>query len=202
MRSILNSLETWQARLVAGLAMMAALVNFMPPTPGWAPDPGKGIAFAVALLAWLTVTIKGAATPLPHDVRLFTKLTETVSPAERTFLRSHDFLGSFALGQIAGVREVGVHWEGSSYAFLDKSLQREWGPIKLAIDEFRDLVAGTTSPVRGNVQLQTVRTLLEQEQGGISDRTRDEARAMNTVAAKISELLDAFEATGHRRLRV
>jgi len=182
--------------------MMAALLAFVPPHTGWTPDPVKGIALAITAAAWLAIALRGAATPQPHDVRLLNRIFELVTQPERAFLRSHDFLADFSLESMKGVREIAVTWVGSSYDFLDPRLQREWAPLKQSIVAFRDLMARTTAPADGDVWLQTVKTVLDRETGEISQRTQDEAVALNEAAEKLSKLLDTFEPHARRRLRV
>lgn len=198
MRWVLDRLDTWQARLLSGLAMLLALVALLEPDTKWVPDlPAVG-AFIVAALAWLVTNLKGAGTPHPHDIRLFQSIQNLISPDERRFLDSQDFGTLFRRNAWNGVRTIYADWEGPSFEFTDRSLKRSWGLVKEQIGIFSELVVGTTQPAR-NMDFQTVRT--SRDVGGLSDETRREADAMNAAASELVKRLDVFEIKARRVLR-
>lgn len=203
MKQIIDAIDSWQARIATGLAMLGALALFLAPGSEWKFELKTFVPFAVAFSAWLFANLKGAGRVVhPHDVRLFEKLMELVDGDERRFLRQNDFLNDFSLDRLKGIREIYVTWDGAGFQFLDKKTQAQWAPLKTAIDELAGLIALNTAPVRGNVRLQTVRTARDRDDWEISDRAREEARELNAAATSITEKLDAFEPFARSRLGV
>lgn len=197
-----EKLETWQARLLTGLGMLAALAVLLQPDSAWTLDLEKGLLFVGAFVAWLVTTFMGANTaPYPHDVSLYREIDKLLNDDQRLLLSEADFLNSFMGSRTTGVREI-RGWNGGRRRFLDKSIAAKWKVLKSDIDAFTDLLISTTAPARGNPQLQTVLQVIEQERGNISEGTRAEAKALNDAATKLTASLDQFEQTAKRRLRV
>ncbi len=202
MHGIIQSLATWQARLLTGLACMAAVGA----AAAAATNPHLTVAARImiasplvpAAVTWILATISGGNTAHPHDVRLFERIVGLLSPDERHFLRTHDFGSNFSLGRLPAVRDIS-HWEGPEYAFLDGKLQKRWGAVKVQIDALCGLIAQTTAPSPGSANLQTVypRSVDPEDP---PRRVILEIKALNDAATAVSKELDAFEPIARRRL--
>lgn len=199
MNWILTKLETWQARLATGIAMMSALAAFFWPEAGWEFDWPAFSALIASVLLWLLSTLKGAVEIHPSDVQLFTNFRALVTDAEREFLKEYDFATPFHRDRWRGVKEVSVTWDDPRHDFIDRRVQAKWKALRAQLVVFRDLVVGTTAPLRGS-DMQTV-WLRGEGEDNMSAGTREEARALNAAASKAVELLDEFEHTAARRLR-
>jgi len=199
MRWILDRLDTWQARIASGFAMLVAAAAALRPDENWTANwPAIG-AFAVAALGWLVTNLKGAGTSHPHDTRLFAQIQNLITHDERNFLNTQDFGTLFRKDAWQGVRTVYSSWEGPRFIFTDRALQKSWNSVRAQIDVFSELVVSTTSPAR-NTDFQTVRTA--RDEGGLSPETRREAQSMNEAAAELVRRLDTFEQKARRALRV
>ena len=199
MRWFLDRLDTWQARIASGFAMLVAAAAALRPDENWTASwPAIG-AFAVTTLGWLVTNLKGAGTPHPHDTRLFAQVQNLITHDERNFLSNQDFGTLFRRDAWKGVRDVYSSWEGPRFTFTDRSLQKSWSSVIEQIGVFSELVVSTTSPAR-NPDFQTVRTA--RDEGGLSSETRREAQAMNEAAAELVRRLDSFEQKARRTLRV
>jgi hypothetical protein len=199
MRWISDKLETWQARIASGLAMLVTFAAVLGASKDWSPQWPAIAAFALAVLAWLTTNLKGVGAPHPHDVRLFQDFQNLVKPAERTFLDTQDFGALFRRDSWNGIRTIYSDWDGPRYAFTHARLQKSWSEVRKQIDVFCALVVATTQPAR-NMDFQTVRTA--RDLGELSAQTRQEAKAMNDAATELVRRLDAFEHKARRALKI
>lgn len=197
---VIRYLGTIQGRILTGAAALVAAANLARPDNFWPPQWEAVTAFCAALAAWLLAEFQGSATPYPHDVALFTKITRLIEDGERDFLRNHDFHASFPRRRMEGSREIRL-WEGSRHEFLDKALQKRWGPLKVQFDAFGDLVAVSTSPDREATDHQTVHPY-GHDRSDPNERVREEIAALNKAASDLIRAFDAFETYGRKRLSV
>ncbi|WP_292066054.1 hypothetical protein [Brevundimonas sp. UBA7664] len=197
----LELLATVQARVFAGLAMLAALAAFLAPVEGWTFELPLAIAAAATLALWLLAEFQSAVVRHPHDVELMKTVLQLIGADERALLRTQDFLDDFKLKEFAGVRRISTSWEGPEFEFLDAALQRRWARTFGVMVTFRDEMARRTAPRRGALDWQTVRTGRELAAGDeISDQARDDAKVLNDTATQLTAELDAFIPYAKRRL--
>ena len=200
MHWLLERLDTWQARLVSGLAMAGALVAVFPPTEDWTPDPAAIGTLVVAALAWLVSTLQGAAANHPHDIRLFSEFSRLIDDDQRRFLDTQDFGTLFRRTSIDGIRTIYADWDGPRYDFTDKRLQQLWRPLRHQISTLTELIVASTMPAR-NTDFQTVLTSRDHADD-LSEHTRAEIKAMNDAASELVKRLDKFELCARQILRL
>jgi hypothetical protein len=204
MNWLLRNLPSWQGRLLTGLAFVGAAVAtalaFVQPSATMAAKATALVALIPAFAAWTFTAIAGGNAAHPHDIRLFERIMATLPEDERHFLRGHDFGNDFMLTSLAGVREIS-HWQGPTFEFLDRAIERKWKVLRSEIGDFRDRMAQTTAPQRGGGQMKTIHT-------GFGDRedpsphVRAKIDALNSGATKVTKLIDEFEPFVRRRLIV
>jgi len=179
---LLGKLESWQARLATGIAMMSAMVAFLWPSADWEFDWPAFSALLASIAVWLLAVLKGANEVHPRDVQLLKDFRLLVTDAEREFLKEYDFATPFHRERWKGVREVSVGWDDPRHDFMDRRIQAKWHPLRTQLIAFRDLVAGTTAPLRGS-EMQTV-WMRGEGSDNMSEGTR--AEAINVPSASCS----------------
>ena len=199
MRWLLDRLDTWQARVATGLAMLGALAGLLSPDSHWTLDWKALAAFVVSFIAWAITTLRGAGKISKHDVDLFDRFRELVTDDERRFLDSHDFLAPFYRERCTGLRSVALDWNDPRHDFIDKRIQRAWVPLRDKLTELQGLIGVSTMPTDRNPEILTVKHARDRA-GPLSEETRSEAAAMNAAASAIVVLLDKFEHLARRRL--
>lgn len=145
MEKLLRLVKSAWGRFLAGLTAALTLLWMTHPEYTGHIEWESTIAFVLAALAWaysclpddeavgLTQTSHAAT---DHDRKLFEAFNAQMPPAEVSFLRGHDFGGSFLTSRLDGLRGICVEWLGAAYEFDDPEVQ---GPFEFLLVKMRHL---------------------------------------------------------------
>lgn len=189
-------LRTAIGRTIAGSASLVALAVFLWPRNDWQVEPDKLFAFVIALFTWL-VSLFPERPPSSHDAQLFVKFQAVMTPAWITWLRRHDFGGSFKEDKLHPLFEIDGEWEGAAYSFDDPVLHGSFDALVTQICAFARLVAHNTWPIRGE-RWQTA--VPGGEESFESAHVVERVKALNDGGTDLAKAIDAFITLARRRL--
>jgi hypothetical protein len=159
-------------------------------------EPEKLIALAIAIGTWI-VSIFPESEPSRHDYELFATFTQTITPDWTTWLRRHDFGGSFAYSQARPLFEIDGRWDGVSYSFDDPVLKDTFDELVEQIVGFAHLLARNTWPIAGT-ELQTA--VPDGEPSFEEPHVQARVKRLNVGATALVARLDHFVVLARRRL--
>jgi hypothetical protein len=128
-----KALHSAQGRIVAGIGMVAALVNGLSPDQSRQFDAGKAATVLVAVVVWLYSELAGASQPSNVDVELYRRIKELMNDEALTFLKDHDFGGSLHDSKTSPVGEI-CSWHGANNEFRDSKIQKAWQACQTRIN--------------------------------------------------------------------
>ena len=180
---------------------MAALIYGVNPSFGKEVDVVKAGAIISAFLAWVAAEVfteQANATQLsPHDVSLYEKFRGLFNGATLEFLREHDFGGSFHPDAMDGVVEFAAAWQGKTYEFQNRRLNKKLRQCKVAAAQMSRLFAYKTYPHHSNPNLQTAVT--RDPQTGVPDEQSNQAiKELNETATLLHDAADDLQGVAVR----
>lgn len=202
LQKIAEFFRTRWGRISTGSGALVFLAVFLWPSENWSFDPEKAFAFAGALGAWLWSELESLGEPHPHDVKLFQRLREQISPEERRKMAEQNMGDPFPRTAFDGADEVHDTWKGAAYEFHDPVLNKAWSELREVLSDFVMKINSYTGPMPGNQSLATVKTTQDIQRGERSPLTVQKAKELNEAASKAAKELDAFEKLARSRLRV
>lgn len=189
-------LRTAVGRVIASSASLIALAIFLWPEKDWHFDPAKFFAFLIALGSSL-VSVLPERRPSVHDRELFAKFQSVMTPDWLTWLRRHDFGGSFPEKRLQPLFEIDSEWEGAAYSFDDPVLRARFDPVVEKICEFAQLVALNTWPIRGE-RWQTA--VPNGEESLEEEHVRERVAKLNGNGTELLNGVESFIRYARRRL--
>ena len=194
-----RTLQTAIGRLATSSASLIALAILLWPKNNWHLEPDKLFAFIVAAATWF-VSIFPEQKPSAHDVALFASFQRLISPDWITWLRRHDFGGSFRDRRATPVFEIDHKWEGAAYVFDDLVLKTKFEPLLAQLVAFAHLIAMNTWPI-GDRTMQTAVPGGEDEYLQ-HEHVRKRVKSLNEASAALADAIDDFVIVGRKRLNV
>jgi len=114
-----------------------------------------------------------------------------MSPAEVSFLRGHDFGGSFLTSSLDGLRRISMEWHGAAYEFDDPELQ---GPFEFLLVKIRHL----SSRIALSTQMISADAAMVPR--GHIDGWEAVAGQLNDKADEVADGIDEFVRFARKRL--
>ncbi|WP_375391897.1 hypothetical protein [uncultured Sphingomonas sp.] len=193
-----RTLPTWQGRLVAGVALIGAIVVGLWPDHPRDIDAEKLVAVVLTGAAWLFAELANSGGVSEHDRKLFASIESQFSDGVLAHLREHDFAVDVHKTKASALWDLG-YMEGSRYRFLDRPLQAKWSELFAALREFNNLQAEYLSPSSTNGDALTIH-LHGEPRYPVPASVQAEIKKLNEAAPALERLFNEFAALARRRL--
>lgn len=196
MRPLLRSLT----RVGTGLAAMGAGAVLFWPDPVPPFDPEKALGFGTALLIWLYAEFFGADTGSAdnaqetaptlseHDVAVGKRLYAMAGDSHITFLRQHDFGGSWRKEWADPIYDLAHELEKVAFEFNDQELQAQATRVRETSNALANHLAFAAGPI-GSTDLFNMLPDVERASGITSAATNEKIARANQLADELAELL-------------
>lgn len=199
MYKLREKLHSSQGRIVAGVAMMAALVNGLGPDTSRPFDFEKAATVALAAMVWLFAEIGNQVTASESDINLYKRAKAIMDDAALSFLRHHDFGGSLRDSQTSAVGVI-CSWHGADAEFLDPKVQIVWQSFRLKLEALNRLYAEKLGPSANPDRLSAVPP--EIDEWNLPNHVSDAIVALNEGASQAYEAFNSFDRVARKRLNL
>lgn len=200
MEKLLRLVKSAWGRFLSGLTAALTLLWMTHPEYTGQIDWEPTIAFALAALAWAYSCLPNdqpagqtqtAHVATDHDRKLFAAFNAQMPPAEVSFLRGHDFGGSFSISSLGGLRAICMEWQGAAYEFDDPEVQE---PFEYLLVKMRHLSSRTAL----NTQMISADAAMVPR--GHVDGWEAVAQELNDKADEVADSIDQFVRFARKRL--
>lgn len=193
MQNPLDRLKTSWGRLSAGIALILSVAWLNGGQITGIVEWRATTAFVAAFLAWLYGCLPEKQAPSTHDKQLFERFRASIDEPTLEFLRQQDFGAVFHLHRVEGMRQIAGTWNGSSFEFDDRVIQKAFSPILDQLKTFNRELAIKTQQISDDA----ARIPWDYKN---EENCRAQAKELNAAANSLSTKLDKFIPVARRRL--
>lgn len=189
------------------VSMLGCLAWFLWNPDGWKFEWEPIVVFIGLFGSYIAVDIKSHGSSqkdLGHvnDIALFKKLQKALpSNGSITFIRDHDFGGSFNLEIVIPIKEFSYYWDNAEHEFVDEELEVLKKDLIKKASEFSLAIGKNTSPNSKGFQSVYPDTHLDPPEE-FEKRIRSEIKEIHDAADELIKSHQKIMRVGRKKLNI